>query len=912
MGSDDGALPARARSFREGYLAVRRSNIFSPFDLRVLSAQDYAGDALTPKEKRRRDADEAAVASLISKHLCSTGRLSGQPQSFLDAWKMTPSGISDNLEAEPERTRRLDVAKCMVKRRACKPANTREVTRRLKCMETDPFATDNVAYTLSSSEESRRERKSRVQNATWFEYTAKVSRGELSVSTCADELRKKHKMPVMKRHVEEAVRRLKSGLDPMLWSECIETRGRKTLLGHEDEERLANYVCELMDKKVWFHWTLIAEFAEEFLRDQRGNEGVHSHEQFTHRWFRGFLKRHGLKVTKLATRDAQRTNSATEAAILHYFEELYALLVELDFAVPNPDYDPTVPYSRVLNWNEDKMHRVITGDETSCHLKLDGLRRFTYVSRVHERIATVDAAMPAFRASILGSRTCAGDALAPMIVTQRPYKFQSECTATGTVLVDGEKQKAVWGFNDKGSFDESNFIDYLTRVVAPAYPDLSPENPVLFVVDGVKTHATLAVVRKATELGIRLFLLPPNCTHILQGEDLVNFPVFKNGFNREKLEYMKNVAYTSFILNAQSSNDQLYLYSKMENIIRHFGSLFSDSWMRAFTKENNQIGLRIQGLLNLDMYPLWKNFPQRIGGSARAQVDTSSIPATPARSPSEASSVESRAKSAEERIRSGDLSSDFELSSRPVTGSPGSIRRVLPTMRLVDKMRSIGLARYDDVTEDEFEVIMACLENTLRSTCQKDYVARARGRGCAQRGELTLEGIVERQQQKQPKTVDPEKEKRKNHRRVEREKFYNKLREQVARKKYLDKQLTRDQLTNLAYHLKHLNKVAESVPQNPSREDLEAIVWKGWPELRDFERESINRGAKTQKRRRAALDEEDEVRCVQSTAPVSLGCASCKGRASGCNRCISWRDEGRLPIKKSKSGYAVWAAPNEA
>ena len=85
-----------------------------------------------------------------------------------------------------------------------------------------------------------------------------------------------------------------------------------------------------------------------------------------------------------------------------------------------------------------------------------------------------------------------------MIVTQRPYKFQSKFTATGTVLVDGEKQKAVWGFNDKGSFDEIDYIDYLTGVVAPAYPDLSPEKPVRFVVDGVKTHATLAVVRKAT------------------------------------------------------------------------------------------------------------------------------------------------------------------------------------------------------------------------------------------------------------------------------------------------------------------------------------------------------------------------------------------------------------------------------
>ena len=69
------------------------------------------------------------------------------------------------------------------------------------------------------------------------------------------------------------------------------------------------------------------------------------------------------------------------------------------------------------------------------------------------------------------------------------------------------------------------------------------------MVDGVRTHATTAVVRMANELGIILFLLPPNCTHILQGEDLVIFRIFKNDYNKKKLYYVSQISYASYILN---------------------------------------------------------------------------------------------------------------------------------------------------------------------------------------------------------------------------------------------------------------------------------------------------------------------------------------------------------------------------
>ena len=51
-------------------------------------------------------------------------------------------------------------------------------------------------------------------------------------------------------------------------------------------------------------------------------------------------------------------------------------------------------------------------------------------------------------------------------------------------------------------------------------------------------HATPAVVRRAHELGIILFLMPPNCTNILQGEDLVNFGIFNNDYNKKKLHHV--------------------------------------------------------------------------------------------------------------------------------------------------------------------------------------------------------------------------------------------------------------------------------------------------------------------------------------------------------------------------------------
>lgn len=180
-----------------------------------------------------------------------------------------------------------------------------------------------------------------------------------------------------------------------------------------------------------------------------------------------------------------RVNSATPSAIHSHFVELYALLESHDMIRKKSGcvVDPKEPFASQYEWNPEKMNRFVTGDETSCHLDItDGLGRFRFVSRGDQTPEKISVPMCNFRASIFGERRGDGEAFVPMIVVRGgDFKFKSEVTATSTFLVDGAAQQAVWSHNEKGSFDETHVIKYMEEIIAAGTPDLSPENPLIWM-----------------------------------------------------------------------------------------------------------------------------------------------------------------------------------------------------------------------------------------------------------------------------------------------------------------------------------------------------------------------------------------------------------------------------------------------
>lgn len=760
----------------------------------------------------------------------------------------------------------------------------------------------------SSSTGSRAERALVNRERIWWDFTTRVRDGELSAKSCKRQLRNKYGMQVQLAHVKQAVSRLKRHLEPMKWVECTETRGRPTLLTKEQELSLVEDINCMLDKKCWFHWTLICRWAEEIYVADNPNAESSASKPFGYHWYTCFLERHGMKVTRLQFRDTKRSNSATPASIEHYYAELYQFLEELGFAEKHEEHEPELAYSPVLKWLPGMRRRVVLGDETSVDMKMDGTRCFTYVSRFHETQSKIDAPTPQFRCSVMGSRNVEGDCFAPMFVTQREYKWKDEITARGTVLVDGAPQMPHFAHNEKGSFNESNFINFLQNILAPAYPDLSPENPIAFIVDGVKTHATPTVVTTAHEMGIRLFLLPPNCTHLLQGEDLVNFPVFKKQFNAAKLDHLTKMTYSAFILNAMQSQGKCGAkrFANIKDLPLYFAEMFDPAWTNGFSRENNLKGLEIQGLLNLDRYALWKNFPDwQRDTTASASSDEAVEPRTPVTTSAPSSSV-----SLTSRVERGAHIFDSTLDTRAIDGGPNNIGRLVPFLALLDKVKETCYSENEHISREEYDNFFVCARNTMKRIVLKDATSRKRGR--APRGELTLEDARERAKKQSKAQPSAERVKQQEATQQRRAELYAILRTKMDAHDFLSKPLTLHEMVDVIHHLKRINLFGGSVPQAPKRPQLEEILRQSWPELIAFNEASILHGqdcAGSDRQTTRHVAKKSNAAVPRACQRATLGCASCRGRPDGCKRCITWRNEGRIPSLTSKSGYPLWTMP---
>ena len=89
--------------------------------------------------------------------------------------------------------------------------------------------------------------------------------------------------------------------------------------------------------------------------------------------------------------------------------------------------------------------------------------------------------------------------------------------------------------NEKGGVTGDLGVRYVRGCIEPAMPGLSPENPGLLIMDGHGSHFTLELLLYCRQIGLHILLRPPHTTHILQGEDVVHFGIFKPEYHRAKV-----------------------------------------------------------------------------------------------------------------------------------------------------------------------------------------------------------------------------------------------------------------------------------------------------------------------------------------------------------------------------------------
>ena len=76
------------------------------------------------------------------------------------------------------------------------------------------------------------------------------------------------------------------------------------------------------------------------------------------------------------------------------------------------------------------------------------------------------------------------------------------------------------GRSDSGWMKSEVFYAYVAEVFIPWIEENNITKPVLFFIDGHKSHLNLEISRFCDENGIILYALPQNTTHILQPADV--------------------------------------------------------------------------------------------------------------------------------------------------------------------------------------------------------------------------------------------------------------------------------------------------------------------------------------------------------------------------------------------------------
>ena len=138
------------------------------------------------------------------------------------------------------------------------------------------------------------------------------------------------------------------------------------------------------------------------------------------------------------------------------------------------------------------------------------------------------------------------------------------------------------------------------------------------------------------------------------------------------------------------------------------------------------------------------------------------------------------------------------------------------------------------------------------------------------------------------RNIDPAVLQKREELAVAREKLFLELSDRIQNNRLLDHPLTAAEMRDVLSHLKKIKRTDEGVPQGATRAKLQEILQRIWPDLHAFENDSVDAGATS--RRRGPTGGDDKSR---EEEPPPLGCASCRGRPTGCDRCIAWRNEGR-------------------
>lgn len=275
--------------------------------------------------------------------------------------------------------------------------------------------------------------------------------------------------------------------------------GPSPLLGEDVENKIKNWVLNIAKCGFPIHKEDLFDTVEKLAKDLKKKE-LFNNGRPGQKWYTNFMKRH----PEIAVREAEGVTKGraivTEEYIRGWFKELDQYLVENNLL--DVVSDPT---------------RVFNGDEVGFSLcpkkgkvlAPKGTRNVLNISLGNDKLTI----------TVLMIITADGQIAPPLVVF--PY------VRPPRIIVDAMPENWVLGRSETGWMRGDVFYEYIANDFAKWLENNQIKKPIILFIDGHKSHLTLAVSEVCEKLGIILYALPPNTTHLLQPADVSVFHPMK-------------------------------------------------------------------------------------------------------------------------------------------------------------------------------------------------------------------------------------------------------------------------------------------------------------------------------------------------------------------------------------------------
>ena len=405
-----------------------------------------------------------------------------------------------------------------------------------------------AAGTPATGEENNKENICASRTEAWDEYCqAYIKAGQLVA----------HKGLSKRRAAQQTSEEFKVHISPTTALRAAEhpgmppsKPGRQLILGELVENRLEMLCLVLREMRIPIFQAMVLNYANSLIKGT-AQADLFKHKEVRKHWYYHWLHRcKRLKTGNIRPLEITRAKWATAANALTHYNQLAELLVELGLAVRNPSFKEDEPKSEPIKLI--KPERVFSMDETrltndtsecskakSCRIVLgaqddDGSTLVNKGGGDGTGIGGSSADGRDTPAFIIFANNIihAGEQDADVADHVRPACRRQDPSNPSSAL-----PCRFWA-NLKGGVTGDLGIRYIRGCVEPCLPDLSPENPAVLIMDGHGSHFTLDLLEYCRALGLHVVLRPPHTTHVLQGEDVEHFAVFKPLYQQKKLLLM--------------------------------------------------------------------------------------------------------------------------------------------------------------------------------------------------------------------------------------------------------------------------------------------------------------------------------------------------------------------------------------